>query len=195
MFFQKRNCAASVSISAFMCLWVIYIFPGSDHIFSCSRIGMWKLGLRPRNSFFGNLCFAFSVLCLCSVSPVQLYAIFWSYTLFRIRDVLPKMNWKGDYINPVTFQFSRNLRRTMPNSDLFHSFHSSSTIVYTDNGHLDPLRERFTAENRPLVKLSYSFSPLGTAILYLTLRVMTNEIVQQLRLYGEFTLAQEPCLT
>jgi hypothetical protein len=28
---------------------------------------MWKLGLRPSNSFSGNICFEFSVLCLCSV--------------------------------------------------------------------------------------------------------------------------------
>jgi hypothetical protein len=28
---------------------------------------MWKLGLRPRYSFSGNICLDFSVLCLCSV--------------------------------------------------------------------------------------------------------------------------------
>ncbi len=27
---------------------------------------MWKLGLRPRYSFFGNICFEISVFCLCS---------------------------------------------------------------------------------------------------------------------------------
>ncbi len=89
---QKRNCAASVPISTYMCLWAIYIFPGLIHIFSCSRIGrpmvglyksltdtwMWKLGLRPRNSFSGNICFKFSVLCLCSVLRfhLKLFSIF-----------------------------------------------------------------------------------------------------------------------
>ncbi len=28
---------------------------------------MWKLGQRPSNYFSGNICFEFSVLCLCSV--------------------------------------------------------------------------------------------------------------------------------
>ncbi len=73
------------------CLRAIYIFLESVHIFSCSRIGrpilriyksltdtwIWKLGLTPRNSFSGNICFEFSVLCLCSVlySYVGLYSV------------------------------------------------------------------------------------------------------------------------
>jgi hypothetical protein len=68
-------------ISTFMCLWAIYIGISriSPHI-SCSRIGrsivgilkpltdtwMWKSGLRPRNSFSGNICLELSVLVLCS---------------------------------------------------------------------------------------------------------------------------------
>ncbi len=40
---------------------------------------MWKLGLRPRYSFSGNICFKFSAFCLCSggneirVYQVQIY--------------------------------------------------------------------------------------------------------------------------
>ncbi len=78
--FPEKDGAASVPISTFICLWAVYIFPRSVYIFSCSRIDrpmvgiyksltdtwIWKLWMRPRNSFSGNICFEFSVLCLCS---------------------------------------------------------------------------------------------------------------------------------
>ncbi len=61
---QKRNCAVSIPISTFMCLWAIYIFPWSVCLFCCGKIcgpilgiyeyltgtWIWKLGLRPRHS-------------------------------------------------------------------------------------------------------------------------------------------------
>ncbi len=82
---HKRNCAASVPISTFVCLYAIYIFPRSAHLFSCSRIdrpivGIYKsftetcmlegIGteVRPRSFISGNICFEFSVWCLCSVA-------------------------------------------------------------------------------------------------------------------------------
>ncbi len=70
-------------ISTFICLWAIYIFPRSVHIFppaekadpswvynSPTDTWMWKLGLRPRYSFTGNICFKFSAFCLRSVTEI-----------------------------------------------------------------------------------------------------------------------------
>ncbi len=65
-----------------MSLWTIYIFLGSVHMYSCSRLGrpiigiyksltdtwMWKLGLRVHSSFSGNIYFKFLEFCLCSAS-------------------------------------------------------------------------------------------------------------------------------
>ncbi len=72
------------------------IFPGSVHIFSCSRIGrpmvaiyksltdtwMWKLGRRPCNSFSGNICYDFSALSLCKVN-VSWPVVTWTAARFR----------------------------------------------------------------------------------------------------------------
>ncbi len=38
MYSFSWNCVASVPVSTFLCLWVIYIVPGSVHIFGCSKI-------------------------------------------------------------------------------------------------------------------------------------------------------------
>ncbi len=46
---QKRNCSASVPISAFMCLWALTIFPRTAHFFSWSRIS------RPLRGIYKSL--------------------------------------------------------------------------------------------------------------------------------------------
>ncbi len=72
-------------------------FPGSVHIFPPAekadpsweyiiRIWMWKLGLRPRYSFPGIICFKFSAFCLCSAESewLNLFSSSRSYVQFSI---------------------------------------------------------------------------------------------------------------
>jgi hypothetical protein len=47
------------------------VWPQSQFPHSCVCERMWKLGLRPRNSFSGNICFEFLVLCLCSFVGIK----------------------------------------------------------------------------------------------------------------------------
>ncbi len=75
---QKRNCAASVqNFHIHVSVRDLYIPMIGPHIFlqqnrqtdrgkSPRDTLMWKLGLRPRYSFSGNMCFEFGVVCLCS---------------------------------------------------------------------------------------------------------------------------------
>jgi hypothetical protein len=82
MYSHKRNCAASVPISTSLCLSVsdLYICR-IGQIFSCKQNrqndpGNICIGHRHKNveigtvaaqTFSGNICFKFSLLCLCSV--------------------------------------------------------------------------------------------------------------------------------
>ncbi len=52
---QKSNCAPSVPISTFMCLWAIYIFPRSVCLFCCRKICGSILGIY-KNCSLTNEC-------------------------------------------------------------------------------------------------------------------------------------------
>jgi hypothetical protein len=82
LYSQKRNCAASVPISTFMCLRAIY----TPKIWS--RIGKLVVEYINRsqtheceNSFSGNICFEFSVLCLCIATASPLPR--WDHLLWK----------------------------------------------------------------------------------------------------------------
>ncbi len=76
---QKWNCAASVPISTFMCVWSNYIFLGSVHMFSCCRIyksltyctkkfGNWDWGRKNEQFLFWEFFSSNFRFCVFAVS-------------------------------------------------------------------------------------------------------------------------------
>ncbi len=79
--FPEKKLRASVLFYTFMYLWAIYIFSRSVHLLSCSSIGkpivgiyksltetwMSEFGKRTCSVIYGNICFEFSVWCICRV--------------------------------------------------------------------------------------------------------------------------------
>ncbi len=64
---QKRNCAASVPISTFMCLWAIYIFPWLVCLFCWREI--WSWGTEATQFLFWEFIMRFSLQCGVWLTP------------------------------------------------------------------------------------------------------------------------------
>jgi hypothetical protein len=91
----------------------LYIPGISPHI-SYSRIGrpivgiyksftdtwMWKLGVRPSNSFSVNICFEFLVLCLCSEAEMKKRLYRWWPEVYQPKAFLPQMRVKWQKMPP-----------------------------------------------------------------------------------------------
>ncbi len=128
------DCHIHVSVSD---LYIPRIGPHT--VFSCSRIGrpilgiyksltetwMWKLGLRLRNSFSGNIFFEFSVLCLCGVRDCQVERF--PFEMENVADDLGVSSFDSLCLEP--FSDTSPLLRKRP---------KSLRIIFSDWDYLQP---------------------------------------------------------
>jgi hypothetical protein len=75
---------------------------------------MWKVELRPRNSFSGNICFKLSALYLCSAAPL------------KEQDTVDKFNFwlemienENEKVHPISSSLNYFIQSTEPVFDSF----------------------------------------------------------------------------
>ncbi len=65
-------------------------------------VEMWKLGLRPRYSFPGNICFKFSAFCLCSVWQIRNFLRYASPQIANLQDFMINLQIENLQISNTT---------------------------------------------------------------------------------------------
>ncbi len=74
------------------------------------RVERWKLGLRPRYSFSGNICFELSVLCLCCVRFVRILNGMILFLVGETRSMAPPMlSWTSSSFLNCSIRFMESL--------------------------------------------------------------------------------------
>ncbi len=138
--------------------FILYIPRVSLHI-SSSRTGrpivgiynsltdtwMWKLGLRPRYSFSGNICLKFSAFCLCSVPPMRrAFPLTVDISICRremIKFLDPKsVFWAGEEAGRLVAQADRDTDRRVSLRELLstpHLFLTSKLVSAEQSFHAE----------------------------------------------------------